>query len=62
MVASADAIRGDIYAEMGDTIKGLEDLAFAIKSAPLIMLFIKIAVRSILNKVNLNFLTPIIRR
>lgn len=34
LVASANAIRGDIYAEMGDTIKGLEDLAFAIKSDP----------------------------
>lgn len=32
MMASAYAIRGDIYVEMGDTIKGLEDFAFAIKS------------------------------
>lgn len=34
MIASAYAIRGDIYIEMGDTIKGLEDFAFAIKSDP----------------------------
>lgn len=34
MIASAYAIRGDIYVEMGDTIKGLEDFAFAIKSDP----------------------------
>ena len=34
MIASAYAIRGDIYVEMGDTIKGLEDFAFAVKSDP----------------------------
>lgn len=34
MLASAYAIRGDIYVEMGDTIKGLEDFAFAVKSDP----------------------------
>lgn len=32
--ASAFAIRGDIYVQMGDTIKGLEDFAFAVKSDP----------------------------
>lgn len=34
MIASAYAIRGDIYVEMGDTIKGLEDFALAVKSDP----------------------------
>lgn len=34
LIASAYAIRGYIYVEMGDTIKGLEDLAIAVKSDP----------------------------
>lgn len=34
MIASAYAIRGDIYVEMGDTIKGLDDYGVAVKSDP----------------------------